>query len=365
MNSAHLKYAISFLTGIGTSAFAIILPLYVKDLGGTDATVSLVIAAGFAASMLTYAAAGRYSDLYATRKIVILAGLLLTALTLALHYFAVNIVSLFFVRFLYGLASGIFAAPLIAYTASGDDYKKNMSVFYGFGSLGMAVAFFLATPLLKYFKFTEISLMLAVPILLSFALAFKIQKEKISRVKVPLIPVQLIKRNLAVYLAFFIRHVCAQAMFPFLPIFALELGAPLLIVGPLLALNPFVQFFVMSSIPKIKTSSRNIFRAGLILSTAMLFGVALSPSYQFLLIPMILVGFAWSFLSVGANLVLVEENVEKATVSGLFWSAASFALIIGPLLGGALATLFNLRIMILIISVLSLLALGIDKFLKK
>ena len=98
--SYHLKYLISFLTGLGTSGFFILLPLYVKDLHGNDVMISVVVASGYAASMITYALSGRYSDLYATRKVLIIIGLFLTAVTLALHYFALTIASLLIVRFL-------------------------------------------------------------------------------------------------------------------------------------------------------------------------------------------------------------------------------------------------------------------------
>ena len=50
----------------------------------------------------------------------------------------------------------------------------------------------------------------------------------------------------------------------------------------------------------------------------------------------IVLGFAWSTLSVGAMGQLTQKNHEKATVIGLFSSGRSFARILGPLIAGIL-----------------------------
>jgi len=366
MDSIDLKYTISFLVGLGTSSYFVLIPLYVMgSLSGTGIMLGIVIASFYVATMLSYIIFGRYSDVRAVRKVLIVSGLLLMSVAFALYFFANSVNSLLLLRFLSGIASGIYTGPMLAYMASSKEYRTHLSAFYGFGSLGWVFGFFAATSLLKYYGYTQIFLFFSLPLFFAFLISTKIEKEKIARLDVPLLPVKLIKKNFSLYISFFVRHTSAHAMFAFLPIFMLFLKAPLVLVGPLYAVNPLVQFFVMSSIPKLKWTSRAIFRAGLLLSTIAFFVVGLSPNYYFIIVPMALIGVAWSFLSVGANLVLIEKNVEKATVTGLLFSVSSLAIIIGPLMGGALATAFGLREMILIASTLSLFAFLIEVLLKK
>ncbi len=365
MDSLDLKYFISFLVGLGTSAFFLLIPLYARELGADDITLGIVVASFFAASMLSYVIFGRYSDVYAIRKALIVSGLLIMSVTLALHYFARTTEFLLLIRFLAGIAAGIYSGPILAYMAADKAYRTHLSAFHGFGSLGWAFGFFAATYFLKYFSFSEIFLAFSVPIFVAFLLSTKIKKEKIDRIDVPLIPIKLIKKNFSLYISFFVRHISAHAMFTFLPLFILFLGAPTELVGPLFALNPFIQFFAMNYIPKLKYDSRTIFRAGLLLSTVSLFAVGFSPTYLFILIPMVLIGISWSFLSVGANLVLVEDNIEKATVTGILWSISSLALIIGPILGGILSTAFGMQEMILIAAGTSFFAFVIEHLLKR
>ncbi|HIJ98696.1 TPA: MFS transporter [archaeon] len=365
MDSLDLKYFISFLVGLGTSPLFILIPLYAKELGATDMMLSVVVASFFAASMLSYFIFGRYSDVRAVRKALVVAGLLLLTITLALHYFANTIDFLLLIRFISGITAGVYTGPMLAYMSANKEYRTHLSSFYGFGSLGWAFGFFICTSLLKYFSFTEIFSIFSIPVFIAFLLSTQIKKEKLERIEVPLIPIALIKRNFSLYTSFFIRHISAHAIFAFLPIFLLFLGAPKELIGPLFALNPIVQFFVMNSIPKLKWGSRAIFRAGFLLSTISFFVVALSPNYYFILIPMVLIGIGWSFLSVGANLVLIERNIEKATVTGLLWGISSLALIIGPIMGGALVVSFGLREMIFVASAISFFALVIEVLLKK
>ncbi len=360
-----LKNQISFFVNIAVGSFFVLIPLLVNELGGKNLTVGIVIASFYVASLMSYTFFGRYSDLRAIRKAIIIAGLFLVTIAVALHYFATGINSLLAIRLFYGFAAGIYMGPLLAYTASGNEYRSNVSFFYGFGSLGWAIGFFAGTYLLKFFEYQTVFALFSIPAFVAFLISTRIEKEKLSSVTVPVLPVALIRKNLAVYLSFFVRHAAAQAVFAFLPIYLLFLGAPLTIVGPILALNPLVQFFVMSSIPKLKWSSRTIYRAGLVLSAVAFFVVAFSPTYYFILVPMAIIGFAWAFLLVGSNLILVENNVEKATVTGLFWSTSSLALIIGPLLGGALTGAFGLRMMILVISFIALSSFFVELLLVK
>ena len=55
---------------------------------------------------------------------------------------------------------------------------------------------------------------------------------------------------------------------------------------------------------------------------------------------MALVGASWAFLFIGGNMHLMENN-PRSTSTGIFSSTLSIATVVGPVIGGSIAFLFN------------------------
>jgi DHA1 family multidrug resistance protein-like MFS transporter len=55
---------------------------------------------------------------------------------------------------------------------------------------------------------------------------------------------------------------------------------------------------------------------------------------------MSLVGATWAFLFIGGNFHLMENN-PRSTSTGIFSSTLSIATVIGPIIGGAVAFVFD------------------------
>ncbi len=358
MERFNLKYLISFFVGIGSAALPLYIPIYAEKLGANFSTIGAIVATYAITSGIFFYYCGRFSDVKAIRKVLIVAGLFSLFLVCVLHYFAHSIASLFLVRALYGVAMGMYTGPMIAYLSTYEDnLRKSVSHFLSFGALGWAAGCILGGYAANFLSFDMIFLLSSIPFLLAFIVSLKIEPAKISTVHVPFLPFNLIRRNLKVYLAFLIRNITAQAVWALFVIYILSLKGTPTLVAAIFGINPLVQFFVMNYIPKTRYSSSALVKIGLAVSTFAFFTIALAPNVYSLLVSMCFIGVAWSFLSIGVNLYLLERNPEKATVSGLVQSTLSVAMLVGPLIGGVLSDLYGMREMILIMSFVSLFAL--------
>lgn len=359
MNQINLKHIISFLVGIGASALPLYLPVFAKDLGASFSTIGAITAIYAITSGLSFYYFGRFSDLRAIRKVLIVAGLLGLFVFGAAHYIANSVSSLFLIRALHGVAIGMYTGPMIAYlSADGNNLRRGISHFLSYSALGWAVGAFGAGYAANFFSYNLIFLLSSIPFLLAFIVGLHIEREKISTIYVPFFPLHLIKKNIMVYLAFLIRNITAHAIWAIFAVYILSLngGSPTT-VAVVLGINPLAQFFIMRAIPKMPYSSATFVKIGLAVSTFAFFTIGLAPTAYYLILSMSVIAVSWSFLYVGTNLYLLERNPEKATVSGLLQSTISLAMVVGPLAGGLLSDLFGMRKMILIASAVSLIAL--------
>jgi MFS family permease len=175
---------------------------------------------------------------------------------------------------------------------------------------------------------------------------------------------KVIKENSVVYASYLLRHTGAHAIWIVFPLFLIEkLGASLLWVGVLMALNTGSQFFFMGLIGRTAEpdEGRRLLRLGLLLSTVVFVSYYFSSYYLQLVPVQLLLGVAWSSLYVGSLLHLVEKNVERATSTGALGSTISLATMIGPFLGGLISEIFGMRAVFLVASALTLAGLVLSK----
>lgn len=359
-----LKYLISFLTGFTISSMIMYIPVFASSLGMSYNFIGVIVAFYAIASGLSFYYFGRFSDLRAIRKVLVCTGLLLMFIFGIAHYFMTDIFTLLLIRTLFGIAAGIYTGPMIAYMVAGDT-RVQLSIFFGFGSLGWAAGVFAAGFLASFFSYTQLFVISSVPLLFAFLVSIKLKDEQLQKIEIPFLPLKIIRKNLYAYSSFLIRNIAAQAIWVTYPIYILSLGASNLMLGFIYGLNPLTQFFVMNVLSKFSVTSRKMMKLGLALSTAAFFmiGVAMQP-YQLLFVAVV-IGLSWSFLFLGTNLYLVEHNVEKATVTGLLQSSISLSLIIGSLIGGYISHLFGIRAMILAMAGVALFSLVVELLFEK
>ncbi len=291
---------------------------------------------------------GRLGDFYGRKKIIMW-GFLISSIVLYAHTLIKNLPAIFILRGLAGLSIGMIPGSVIALA-----WGNSLGWFSGFGSLGYTLGNFIPGILKNNFIIFMTAALLC---MLGFIFSLLIKEEE-KKISVPLFPYQIIRKNLGVYLPFFIRHSAAQAIWAIFPIYLTELGANKFHIGILYAINPFAQFIFMVLMEK--ENCEKLILMGIICSALTFLGYGLSHNWRVMIFLQVLLGFSWATLYLGSIKYLLKNNFEQATVSGFLNSVIGLSGIAGPLLGGVIAT-FGIRVLLFSSAVLSFLAFFIKR----
>ena len=307
-----------------------------KDLGLSEFQIGLIFTIYGITLLLSSYLFGILSDRFG-RKQFLYAGFLASILTFGLQSVAVDFWSLLIIRGVAGFSIGIYPAALVAYVY---EARKQMGKFSSFGSLGFGfgavVAGYLGEIIGIRYSFLVSSLFFSISLLF----ALKLPNVKSLRIRVPLFPIDVIKRNRSVYFSFLMRHSGAHAIWIIFPLYLLDLGATLFWIGIIHATNALSQFVYMFFLTD-RYSSRKLVSIGLSLS-ALTFLLFLFATVWWELIPLqILLAASWSCLYVGSLKYVTERNVERATATGMLNSVMSLSMIFGGILGGTISFYFG------------------------
>lgn len=283
---------------------------------------------------------GRASDKRGSRIFFLRIGLITSAIAFFLQVFINNDITLLMIRTFSGFCAGIFPAALIAYA---HESKMEMGKFSAFGSFGWFLGLSLGGVIALYFTINGIFIFSSLLFFISFLITLGMDSVKYKPLHIPLFPVKLIKKNLSVYTAMFIRHTGGFIIWPFLPLYFQLLGADLFWVGIVSAINSLTQFFIMFTITD-KLNPHFLIRYGLIFSGITFFLYTIASNFWQVIPVQVLLGLSWSFFYVGSLRYLVERNVEKATVSGMLGSTSNLSSIVGPLISIILVSFGDYRL---------------------
>ncbi len=345
---------INFLTNAAASAAGLFIPLYAVQNGATLEEVGFIVAAYNAFTIFASIFFGRAADLQGVRRIL-RAGLLLSAVTCLAQPFAVDPWTLLASRSLLGFCVGMYPAALLAYAKTADSL---MGKFSSWGSLGWALGNLLAgvAAQLDPGVYWQVFALASAAWFLAFYLSTAAPAEAAGTMRVPLFPRKVLRRNVPVYAMMFIRHTGANMVWGIFPIYlAVVLHLDVLEIGLINAFNPFVQFVVMQGIDRYR--SRTLVVAGLLGSFGTFVLFLAAWDFWSMLATQIVLGFSWATLYVGSLKFITEENVETGTAGGWFNSVTSMSSIVGPILGGFIAT-ESYALTFEIAATMSLIALG-------
>lgn len=332
VNNIQLVSSVNFFMNFAIQCSLIFIPLLSDQLGASDFEVGLVGAAYGGSYLLSSLYFGQQSDRRG-RIGFVRAGLLLCTITFAAQLLAHHLFTLALIRAGVGLALGVATAALVAYAfESGAD----MGRFSSCGSLGW-IAGALAAAVLKniQFLFAISSLCCLAGFLLSLLFTPQAGFEPVTEnKKTPNLGVVL-KRGLPVYLAVFLRHLGATAVWIILPLYFVSLGLDRFWVGVLWGINFAVQFLVMRRLERYNPYV--IFAFGQVLSIGVFLAYVLVHQLWLLVIVQVLLGVTWSCLYVGALLIILRSGEEKGTASGIFQATLNLCGAVGPFLGGFIA----------------------------
>jgi MFS family permease len=239
---------------------------------------------------------------------------------------AIDTFTLTIARLMVGFCAGIFPSALMAYAF---DAEGKIGRFTAFGSLGFGSGVLIAGTIGAYdLIFLASALLMTVAFLISLLLPF--QKE--VRRKVPLFPVEIMRRNLPAYAAILLRHTGANMVWVTFPIFLEDLGAEPFSIGVIYAVNSITQFTAMQFLDRFNPS--RLVLVG-ILASAIVFVLFTQANSFWEVLPMeVLLATAWSCLYVGSVNYVMRRNIERGTSAGLLQSTISVSAIMGSLIGG-------------------------------
>lgn len=398
--------ALNMVESAGIGATATFMPLFANSLTNSYMLVGAIVAGYGLAQALSYTYFGRVYDrklAAKSRLLLIRLGYLLCSAAFFIHILAFDGLSLFGIRLLAGVATGIYAGALIAKSYESTDGRKlAMAGIISFGALGWFAGTVGAGALKQAFG-GDVDVVFAfsgLMFLAGFAVSLRMDSQgrkqnhrqensggsaagAVASLEGQSVaddgngrydngnndgndngssgnngsgskPVaahtlsttfQLLRANRVVYSSFFLRQLGASAVWSMFPIFlARELGASDLWIGVIYATNAMTQFVFMNRFGHaIQSNYYRSIELGAALSAAVFMGYFLAQSYVHVFPIQVVLGVSWSLLYVGSLLYLLDRNKEKATSTALLESTISVAAIVGPLAAGAVAELLGIR----------------------
>jgi len=305
----------------------VFLPLFAEDIGASKFQIGVIGSA--------YGIAYAVSALVFSRQADRGGGVLLVRIglgTVALVFFTQSLATsplfLTLARASIGLCLGVTSAALMVHNFAGG---RSTGQFASFGAMGWLIGSVVAIFLHDYQLLFVLG---AAACALAFILSLRLKEQEVRPV-VRLKTLQVIRRNIRVYLAFLLRQFGANMVWVIFPLFLTTLGADKSAIAILAVINTTVQIIAMIFVEKIRES--RLFVLGLVFSALVFLGYALATNYLQVIPIQILLAVGWAFLYVGALLLLLRHNEARATSTGVLFSSINLSASLGSLLGGYVA----------------------------
>jgi len=335
----NLVRSATFFQHAGISIVFVFMPIIAKGVTDSIFEIGLLVASFSFAQILSEIYFGRHSDKKGTRLKFIRIGFIGCAVAFGLHYFATDLSMFFLVRIAAGVASGIMIPAMIAYTYEANIDKKRAATVISFHALGWLagiVAAGVTNDLKLIFLISAASFIIG--LLFTIKLPNPVQEKELK----PGTTKNVISKNKFLFLSLLLRHIGAAAVWVILPIMIMERwGGDLYHISIVYTANTLTAFILMNVMAsKIHLSNVTKFKIGIGFTTFVFVGLAFVTEWWMAMPFMSLVGATWAFLFIGGNFHLMENN-PRSTSTGIFSSTLSIATVIGPVVGGAIAFLFD------------------------
>lgn len=335
----NLIRSATFFQHAGISIVFVFMPIIAKEVTNSVFEIGLIVASFSLAQILSEIYFGRHADKKGTRLKFIRIGFIGCAATFGLHYFADDVTLLFLARIASGVASGIMIPAMIAYAYEASVEKRMAATVISFHALGWLVGI-VAAGIVNDLKL--IFLISAASFIIGLIFTIKLPNTKQEKETKPGTTRKIILKNKFLFLSLLLRHIGASAVWVILPIMIIEkLGGELYHVSIIYIANTvtaFILMYVMAT--KINISNVTKFKIGIGCTTFVFIGVSIVTEWWMLMPFMALVGATWAFLFIGGNFHLLENN-PHSTSTGIFSSTLSIATVIGPIIAGSIALLYN------------------------
>ena len=335
----NLVRSATFFQHAGISIVFVFMPIIAQGVTESIFEIGLIVASFSLAQILSEIYFGRHSDKKGTRLKFIRIGFIGCAVAFGMHYFADDITLLFLVRIAAGIASGIMIPAMIAYAYEVNIDKKRAATVISFHALGWLAgiaAAGIANDLRLIFLISAASFVIG--LLFTIRLPNPIQEKELE----PGTTKKVILKNKFLFLSLLLRHIGAASVWTILPIMLMEkLGAELYQISIVYVANTLTAFILMNLMAsKINLSNVSKFKIGIGCTTFVFIGLSIISDWWMAMPFMALVGATWAFLFIGGNFHLMENN-PRSTSTGIFSSTLSISTVIGPIVAGSIAVVFD------------------------
>ena len=335
----NLVRSATFFQHAGISIVFVFMPIIAKGVTNSVFEIGLIVASFSFSQILSEIYFGRHSDKKGTRLKFIKIGFIGCAITFGLHYFADDIGLLFLARIGAGIASGIMIPAMIAYAYEANIEKKRAATVISFHALGW-LAGIAAAGFANDLKL--IFIISAASFVVGFVFTLKLPNTIQEKETAPGTTKKIISKNRFLFMSLLLRHIGATAVWTILPIMLMDqLGAELYQVSIVYVANTMTAFVLMNLMAsKINISNVTKFKIGIGCTVFVFIGLSLITDWWMAMPFMALVGGTWAFLFIGGNFHLMENN-PRSTSTGIFSSTISIATVVGPVIAGGIAYLFD------------------------
>ncbi|MDG6224586.1 MAG: MFS transporter [Candidatus Thermoplasmatota archaeon] len=318
--------AIQILTGGASMASFTYISLYAREISLSNLEITIIAALFATASFLSAYLFGRAADRYGRRRTLII-GLSCASFFVLLQAVGMNFPVLAGGRLLAGIGFGMFPAALAVYAYEAD---IRMGKFSSFASLGWGLALPISGAIAKHVSITAVFVFASALVLASLIISLNLPRIREARFLAPLLPFKMILKNHRVLLPLIIRHSSASAIWVLWPLFLRDrIGLDLFEIGLIQATNAFTQFTTFYLIGD-KVPPKPSMVGGLIMTAIAATSFILIQSFPLFLITQVFLGMSWSLMYIGALRIMLRENDERATATGLLNSSISISALFGP-----------------------------------
>jgi len=329
----------TFFQHAGISIVFVFMPIIAKGVTESILEIGLIVASFSFAQILSEIYFGRHSDKKGTRLKFIRIGFIGCAAAFGLHYFADDITLLFLARIVAGIATGIMIPAMIAYAYEINVEKKRAATIISFHALGWLagiVAAGFANDLKLIFIISAASFLIG--LMFTIRLPNPSQEKELE----PGTTKKIIVKNKFLFLSLLLRHIGAAAVWTILPLMLIEkLGAELYQISIIYVANTLTAFILMNLMAsRINFSDITKFKIGIGCTVFVFVGLSVLTDWWMAMPFMAIVGGTWAFLFIGGNFHLMENN-PHSTSTGIFSSTLSIATVIGPVIAGGIAFVFD------------------------
>ncbi|MFO7967280.1 MAG: MFS transporter [Archaeoglobaceae archaeon] len=342
-----------FSAMLGMGIVVPLMPIYAQNMGATGIWLGMIFS-GFSLSRLVFMPyVGKMSDRVG-RKLFILVGLFIYSILSIAYILAYDVYTLTAVRFVHGFASAMVIPVALAYISEISPEGRegeHMGTFTISLFLGVGFGPLIGGVIKDTLGFNTVFYSMAILTAFAFFMCLLFLPDKRIQLEnsVPF-KWNVITQNRLIGSMFLFRFLYALGrggIMSFLPILATDMYLSATQIGVVISMNVLLNAALQRPFGKLadRASKMLLISSGLLLSAVSLVAIPLAYDFFTLLALASLMGLGGA-LSIPAAMAIIAVEGRKyghGSLMGLFNSAMSLGMIVGPLLSGWIMDIININ----------------------